>query len=301
MKKFFPFWKSRFGTALIISLVLILVSTSTLVFSDAIQQQNGIACIDTNKIWKWLRAYPTSTTSIPQSTTDFGCIALSLSFISGGGEGSFHPALSISAAGGNDGTSVPSTGLVVQDANSTYQIVPSVGNLEAVPDQGELNVPAIGPSLYNGLPSAGGTQWHPQRETSATNLTATTTVGVPLVAQLSTWSVTHSPATNTQATASKAAGGGTVRHVATGITACFVNTNVTAGGGAVNLRDGASGAGTIKWTAYIGATAAPQDNKCISLPITIIGTANSAMTLEFSGAGGADTFETVTLTGYSVP
>jgi hypothetical protein len=67
------------------------------------------------------------------------------------------------------------------------------------------------------------------------------------------------------------------------------------------LRDGATGAGTIlaSWAIAIPATA----GACAILSLAgleIIGSPNTAMTLEFAAAGGALTFQSVTLTGHTI-
>lgn len=115
------------------------------------------------------------------------------------------------------------------------------------------------------------------------------------------WSVTHSPAVNTQASASKAAGGAGVRHVCTGVSARLVAGTAAPAAvqGTLNLRDGATGAGTIlaSWTVVLAASIGARDE--INLTgLEIPGTANTAMTLEFAAASGANTFESVNLFGY---
>lgn len=146
---------------------------------------------------------------------------------------------------------------------------------------------------------ANGTTFDRLKGISAANLTATTSAGTTLTAPLSTWSVTNTPATATQATASRAAGAAGVRHVATSITVCIA-TGATAQTPILShLRDGATGAGTIlrSWS-----HAAPVNSKsCDNLSgLAMIGTAATAMTVEFTGAGVAASQQTVTLTGYSV-
>lgn len=149
------------------------------------------------------------------------------------------------------------------------------------------------PYLYNGA------TWDRQKSVDATSLTETISTGAALVAPLSTWSVTHTPAVATQATASKTLGAAGVRHVATTITACL-GTNVTLQTPIiVNLRDGASGAGTIL-RSWVFALPINSSN-CVNVSdLAIIGTAATAMTLEFEAAGVANSQATVTLTGYSV-
>jgi hypothetical protein len=117
------------------------------------------------------------------------------------------------------------------------------------------------------------------------------------------WAVTHSPAANTQATISKAAGGAGVRHVCTSLAARIVGgtTAPAAVSVTLNLRDGATGAGTVlaSWTFVLAGAIAAKD-EVILCDLNIVGTANTAMTLEFSAAGGANTLESVNLVGYSL-
>lgn len=142
--------------------------------------------------------------------------------------------------------------------------------------------------------------WDREQTISSTSNTATTSQGTAYMTPLSTWSVTHTPAVATQATASKAAGGTTVRHVATSVTVC-----VAAGATAqtpilFHLRDGASGAGTILRT---WAFSAPVNTGvCDSVSgLNMTGSANTAMTIESAAAPVAGAQATVTLTGYSTP
>ena len=145
-----------------------------------------------------------------------------------------------------------------------------------------------------------GTTWDRLRSISATNNTAVTSTGVAYTTQLSTWTLNNAPATATQATVSKAAGGTTVRHVATGVTACLAAGANATGPIIVNLRDGATGAGTVlkAW-----ALSAPVSGS-VCIPITginVTGSANTAMTIEFAGAGAVASQETVEMSGYSTP
>lgn len=200
-----------------------------------------------------------------------------------------------------DATGIPSTpsrnilasGLMMRDSpnnewRSLYNAI-SLGNGAT----GSLHLPVSG-FLFNG------STWDRTVAASSTNLVATTSLGVQLTAPLSTWSVNNTPAAATQATASKAAGGGTVRHVATSITACSAQAAAAQTPIAINLRDGATGAGTIIRSWKISSVI--QDSKCVDLSgLAMIGTANTAMTIEFAAAGVAGSEQTVTLTGYSVP
>ena len=113
------------------------------------------------------------------------------------------------------------------------------------------------------------------------------------------WSVISTPAAGSQATATKA-GAQAVRHVADcvsfsgGATAAPVATALQ-----INLRDGATGAGTILWTVTVVApattgTTIPTYSVC---GLNLVGTVSTAMTIEFSSLL-ANLSESVTLTGY---
>ena len=115
------------------------------------------------------------------------------------------------------------------------------------------------------------------------------------------WTAPNLPAVNTQATITQAARPG-YRHVATGIYAQLVAG--TAAPAAVQLsvvlRDGATGTGAVLWAGVVALPAtAGAAAPSVQIPdLYIKGTPGNAMTLEFSAAGGANTFESVTLTGY---
>ncbi len=175
-----------------------------------------------------------------------------------------------------------------------------------MPGSGQTPADAFAnPTTFSGSWSLGGifngTTWDRTRSASGTNNTATTSTGAMQVAPLSTWSVIKTVnAAVTAASASKAAGGGTVRHVATSITLCYSDTEI-AGVSQVNLRDGATGAGTILRSWFISVPVAGEA-RCENLTgLNIAGSANTAMTLEFGAATAATSSKTVSLTGYSTP
>lgn len=106
----------------------------------------------------------------------------------------------------------------------------------------------------------------------------------------------HNPAAATQATISAPAGAAGVCNVCHAL-----SWNFTSGGTAettdiaVNLRDGATGAGTIlmSWSIFDMQTNSHME---VSLSgLNIKGTAATAMTLEFSAAGDATTVQSVNL------
>ena len=116
------------------------------------------------------------------------------------------------------------------------------------------------------------------------------------------WSVVHAPAVNNQATASKTAVAGQ-RHVCTSITATLVadGTGGSAVSGSVVLRDGATGAGTVLWQAAMAfaGTANTAANPIVISGLNIVGSTNTAMTLEFSAGPGTHSQQAVTMTGYT--
>lgn len=122
------------------------------------------------------------------------------------------------------------------------------------------------------------------REASAANLAVQSGIGAALVAPPGQWSVQHAPAVSLKATISKVAGGAGVRNVCTGFGFGFsAGTAVAAATVVVNLRDGATGAGTIlrSWQFSLPATTiAPFAVEATGYEIP--GSANTAMTLEFT-------------------
>lgn len=144
-----------------------------------------------------------------------------------------------------------------------------------------------------------GTSFDRVRTNAAAVIAGTTQPAAQLTALPGEWSVNHTPVANTQATASKAAGAAGVRHVCRSISA-MLNALTAAAETTVllNLRDGATGAGTILWSLRLHAIPAGTTGIAIS-NLNIFGSAATAMTLEFAAAGGANTFESVSMSGYS--
>jgi hypothetical protein len=145
-----------------------------------------------------------------------------------------------------------------------------------------------------------GTTWDRARSASAANLALQTAVGAALSEKPGDWSITHTPAANTQATITRAAGAAGTRHVCTSISVTLIGLAAAVEATVlVNLRDGATGAGTILWSARMLVTGTAGSETGISISdLNIVGSDATAMTLEFAAAGGANTFETVALTGH---
>lgn len=117
-----------------------------------------------------------------------------------------------------------------------------------------------------------------------------------------TWAVNHVPATATQATISKAAVAAT-RHVCTAISwsLCVDGTNAQAVIRKIYLRDGATGAGTILMAWAVNIAVATGNPVTFSISdLNIVGSVNTAMTLEFDAAGVTGSQQTVNLVGYDL-
>ena len=115
------------------------------------------------------------------------------------------------------------------------------------------------------------------------------------------WTLNAAPAANTQATATRAAGGAGVRHVCTSILAILASTTGLAANatGTFVLRDGASGTGTIIWQGQISIPNAVGQSQWVSIDsINIVGSYGTAMTAEFTAASGAGTLQSLSITGY---
>lgn len=117
------------------------------------------------------------------------------------------------------------------------------------------------------------------------------------------WTAIHRPAANTQATITKATAGAGIRNVCTALNVVLAATAAapTAVNLAVSLIDGASGATTYLWGATLSIPAVAGATTGISLSnLWLVGSANTALTIEFSAAGGANTIESVWMSGTTV-
>jgi hypothetical protein len=135
----------------------------------------------------------------------------------------------------------------------------------------------------------------------STTTTARNTGGALMAEKSSRWTVVSAPAVSTLASASLAAEA-SVRHVADcvifsgGSTTAPALTNLT-----INLRDGATGAGTViaSWNVTVSNTTGQNVAPFSACGLNLVGTTNTAMTLEYSSLL-LNLFESVTLTGYNV-
>ena len=116
------------------------------------------------------------------------------------------------------------------------------------------------------------------------------------------WVQTHAPAKATQATKSQAAGAAGVKNYCTWlvITLCQNSTGSVQTLLAFNLRDGATGAGTILATFTLSLPATAGESRVLALSgLNIQGSAATAMTLESAGATAAETAASVSFGGYT--
>lgn len=134
-----------------------------------------------------------------------------------------------------------------------------------------------------------------QANAAAANLDDLSSNAALLVASPGCWAIQHQPAAATQATISRAAVANT-RHVCRSVAVSLVAT----GAQTVvrfNLRDGASGAGTILWSVALALAGAGCANVVLG-GLDVVGSLNTAMTLESGIAPAAGNFAAVSLTGY---
>src|SRR6267142_1229473 len=167
----------------------------------------------------------------------------------------------------------------------------TAANLNARTDTSGATAAAV-PARADYIAGNDGTNLIGAKTVSAANLSlgATNLTGVILVDHPCEWFINHVPALATVATVSRAANA-SGRHVAKFYMACYAAGGTGGPANVFRIRDGATGAGTVLWA---GALAAINNSAaCITGEITLIGTINTAMTIEFTIAGAATTQETV--------
>lgn len=116
-----------------------------------------------------------------------------------------------------------------------------------------------------------------------------------------TWYVHHVPAANTQATITQSAAGVGVKNACLGFTVTLASSSTTAPAAiqlTVALIDGASGGTTYLWRSVLALPAvAGAVVSIVQGNAYYVGSANTALTLEFSAAGGANTIQSVSMRG----
>lgn len=168
---------------------------------------------------------------------------------------------------------------------------------DSVTETGDpINIPVVS---YNYLYD--GATYDRQRSASANNLSPTGDIppGVAIATRPGQWAFNHQPAVSTRATVTRGAGGAQVRNVCTGFGFTLNAVAAITVPVVVNLRDGATGVGTILWTgrytAPVGTTFALDLSG-----LNIVGSPNTAMTFEFAAAPAAGDFQSVNIQGYRV-
>lgn len=149
------------------------------------------------------------------------------------------------------------------------------------------------PYLFDGLGS-----YDRGRSNRAANMALETQEFAQMVANPGEWAITSAPAANTVASTTKGAGAGSERHVLRSINASISAVAEIAAPLTVVVRDGAAGVGTIIWQEKLMQVVGRSDRVSLS-GLNIIGSRNTAMTVEFTSAPGATNFETISCTGYT--
>jgi hypothetical protein len=128
------------------------------------------------------------------------------------------------------------------------------------------------------------------------------TVLDPSAAPADSWAAGHEPAVNTKATVTIAAPGAGKRLVVTGLTATIAADAAPAAVKvSVRLIEDAAGTPTVRLPMVLGLQAVAGAMAGGTRPCFIVALAqNTSMTLEFSAAGGANTYEAVALEGYTI-
>lgn len=197
-------------------------------------------------------------------------------------------------------------GFVAANANGKIDIVSdnpvnfadNQGVNVLIPSQNFFNPLLIANSIFNEA------NWFRQRMAAAATMNVISK-GAAQIEKGGRWSVFSNPAAGTVASATRAAGAAGVVHVVD----CISLSAVTAGATAatnfkVQIRDGASGAGTVIWQFQIGGGVFANAGSYISgihsfCGLNLQGTAATAMTIEFD-AGLANLLEDVNMSGYDV-
>lgn len=135
------------------------------------------------------------------------------------------------------------------------------------------------------------------RTASAANLSAASGIGAQLAVGPGEWAVVNEGAAGVRATVTRAAVAGT-RHVCRSIAVSVGAVNAQ-GILFARLRDGASGAGAILWSRAFVLAAGTSAGAEVS-GLNIVGSVNTAMTLEFDVAPAAGNFQVVAMSGYDV-
>lgn len=226
---------------------------------------------------------------------------------------------SVAGATGTTGTGIPAAAILnfdgsnylrTRDGSNFHSAGRADGTLAVLPtysdganeyglslDQGNTDAytPVSNHSFAFVNRSYNGTNWDRPRTNAAAAISATTQPFAKMVANPGEWTISNNGGAGNQSTASKAAGGAGVRHVLRSFIVSAIATVL--GTATINIRDGATGAGTVLWTFQMDVPANSSVIAALS-GLSIFGTANTAMTIE-SAAGVANVTVAVNASGYS--
>lgn len=187
---------------------------------------------------------------------------------------------------GDNGETSLSVGITILDLAGTFSFLRTANTIAGTTGTGLLG---------SGLMGFDSTNWQKVRTNSAAVLAGTTQPSALLAADPGEWTISNNAGAGNQSTVSKAAGAAGVRHV---LRSFFVSVqaSVTSAVTTINIRDGATGAGTVLWTFMI-ETAANQSIPYGLSGLNIVGSAATAMTIE-QAAGVANLTAAVNASGY---
>jgi hypothetical protein len=137
----------------------------------------------------------------------------------------------------------------------------------------------------------------PSNVATALALSTQPVSNVQLVTAPGEWTLTNAAAVSVQATATRVAGAAGVRHVLKSIQASLNAVAAQAAPVIAVVRDGLTGAGTILWQDRLMAPIGFTDRISVD-GLNIVGSAATAMTIEFTAAPTATNFETISASGY---
>lgn len=291
------FWANAFGA---IGASLLLVVGMATIARPVISENAGLAVAQTSTIWNNVRdaSAGDSLSSGVMATSPYVFNGLTFDRL----RGDTTNGLDV------DVTRMPGGAFTPADATTSPTSITGVENFGMVWNGAtwdrirEANADALTNAtglLASPLMGFNNVTWDRLRTASAATNTTASLVGGQLVVQAGTWSLTTN-ATAAQATVSRAAGGGTVRHVATTVSWCVAANGTAQTPVLIHLRDGATGAGTIlrSWvvSALVGTTVCGNENG-----LNITGSANTAMTIETAAAVATAVVATVNASGYDTP
>jgi hypothetical protein len=200
---------------------------------------------------------------------------------------------------------VDSTGGVTQASASSAQ-ADAISNTQSTPANN------VTPFYYRNTPLLFNSSTYDRQRSAdlgnyftAVTLTANASIGAAIGEKGGRFSVVSTPAAGTMASASIAADATPMRHVGD-----CISFSATSSGAAVataltvDLRNGATGAGTIIWQFAIASKVAAAAGTQVVDPFTVCGLmlttgGNTALTAEFS-AGVANTVQSISLSGINL-